>query len=48
MVIDGRSALPLATTGTQEFVLRKKTKNYLNDKLPKRRQEDLCREMRQR
>ena len=26
MVIDGRSALPLATAGTQEFVLKKKKK----------------------
>ena len=32
MVIDGRSALPLATAGTQEFVLKKKKKNA----------EDLC------
>jgi hypothetical protein len=26
MAIDGRSALPLATAGTQEFVLKKKKK----------------------
>ena len=32
MAIDGRSALPLATAGTQEFVLKKK----------KKKAEDLC------
>ena len=29
MAIDGRSALPLATEGTQEFVLRKKEGLYV-------------------